>query len=55
MPTYEFQCKACGRSFDSVMTVRQRQRGSKVPCPKCSSRKVEPRVSLFQAVTAKKG
>lgn len=42
MPTYEYQCKACGHEFERV------QRISDSPvrtCPKCRKRKVERLIS----------
>jgi len=54
MPTYEYRCKNCGRTFEKRMTFGQHQRRSNPSCPKCKSRKVEQLLSRFQAVTSKK-
>jgi putative FmdB family regulatory protein len=54
MPSYEYRCRQCRRSFVKVMTFGEHERKSKPACPKCRSRKVEQLPSSFQAVTGKK-
>jgi len=45
MPVYEYQCKACGETFD--LFVRSATQRTEPACPKCGSTKVEKAVSLF--------
>ncbi len=46
MPIYEFQCKACGQ--ESEVLVRSSDwKGT--PCPKCGSRKLMKKLSVFAA------
>ena len=54
MPTYDYRCKACGRSFEKTMNMSDHERHPQVVCPKCKSRKVEQVPSQFQVVTTKK-
>lgn len=53
MPSYDFICKACSKSFNRVMTFAEYE-ARKVICPKCKSKKVEQKVMTFFTVTSKK-
>jgi putative FmdB family regulatory protein len=52
MPTYEFVCEKCNKTFTSAMTVAEYEKKTK--CPKCGGKKVKQIVSSFQSVTSKK-
>ncbi len=55
MPTYEYQCKDCGKVFEKTMTIEEHERQKqKLTCPKCGSRKIRQQVSQFQVVTSHK-
>lgn len=43
MPIFDFQCRACGSSFERLQMVRDEQ----VSCPDCGSDAVDKKVSLF--------
>jgi putative FmdB family regulatory protein len=49
MPIYEYICRECKHGFEALVYGEQ-----KAECPKCHSRKLEPRLSVF-AVSAKAG
>lgn len=53
MPTYEFRCRKCGKSFEVKMTIGDHGRKS-VVCPKCTSKDVEQKISRFSPITSKK-
>ena len=53
MPSYSFVCQKCKKSFVSIMTLAEYNKGS-VNCPSCKSKKVEQKPSAFFAVTTKK-
>ncbi len=53
MPTYDFRCRACKRTFSMTMGITARGR-KRIKCPKCASQKVEPVFSPFFAKTARK-
>jgi putative FmdB family regulatory protein len=53
MPSYEFFCKECKKTFTVIMTLQEYEKGH-AACPKCKSKKVEQRPAAFFAVTAKK-
>jgi putative FmdB family regulatory protein len=53
MPTYEYFCEACKKEFTSILSIREHDK-AKVTCPKCKSKKVKQRISLFTAKTSRK-
>jgi putative FmdB family regulatory protein len=53
MPTYDYLCKACKKTFALTMTMAGHDK-ARVACPKCKSRKVEQQFAGFFAVTSKK-
>jgi putative FmdB family regulatory protein len=55
MPTYEYRCKACRRSFSVIQTVAQHEKG-RPACPKCKKKKdVKQLISAFSVQTSRKG
>ncbi len=53
MPTYEFRCTKCGKSFSESMSLAEHEKG-KFRCPKCKSSRVEQQISAFQTKTSRK-
>lgn len=53
MPTYEFKCSNCGKTFELSMPVAERET-RKVSCPSCKSKKVERTITGFFAKTSRK-
>ena len=53
MPTYEFVCTECNKTFTSVMSVAEMEKGNAV-CPHCKSKKTEQKPAAFFAMSAKK-
>ncbi len=53
MPTYEYHCKECKKTFSMMLSLAEYEKG-RVTCPKCKSKKVEQKVAAFFAVTSKK-
>jgi len=53
MPSYEFVCKECKKTFTTILTLQEYGK-TRVACPKCKSKKVEQKPAAFFAVTAKK-
>jgi len=54
MPTYEFECAQCGKTFAEKLTFEEHDRRTKVKCPKCNSSKVQQHISTTFAKTSKK-
>ena len=53
MPSYEYACKACKKTFTLILTIAAHDK-KRVACPKCKSKKVEQQFGSFFAVTSKK-
>lgn len=53
MPTYEFECKQCGKSFTLAETYSDHDRHDE-QCPECGSKDVEQLISSVYAKTSKK-
>ena len=53
MPSYEYVCKECKKSFTLTMTITGHEKVH-VACPKCKSKKVEQKAAAFFAVGSKK-
>jgi putative FmdB family regulatory protein len=47
MPIFEYLCKACEHEFEALVFGNE-----KASCPKCQSKKLAPKLSVF-AVSAK--
>jgi putative FmdB family regulatory protein len=56
MPTYEFSCQKCNKSFELTYSVSEFERAKKhgIKCSKCGSSRVIQKVPAFQVQTAKK-
>ena len=50
MPIFEYDCNACGVSFEKL--VRSVAHADKIACPKCTSRKIKRRMSTFAHAVA---
>ena len=53
MPTYEFNCEECKKSFNIILTISEYEE-EKYTCPKCKGKKLKQQISSFQTVTSKK-
>ena len=53
MPVYEYVCKDCHHSFESVLTLKEHD-AAKIRCPRCKSKNIEQDVAEFYAVTSRK-
>ena len=53
MPTYEFVCEKCNKTFALTMSLADYEK-KKIKCPKCGKGKVKQLISSFQTVTSKK-
>lgn len=53
MPTYEYLCLACRKTFSKVLTLAEAGQ-QKVSCPHCHSPNIEQRYSTFYPVTSRK-
>ena len=53
MPTYEYYCRKCDRTFVVYMSLKEHDT-EQVRCPHCEGREVEQIITPFVAVTSKK-
>lgn len=53
MPTYEYRCQRCGKSFERSEHISEHEQ-ARPECPKCHSREVEPVLADFYAKTSRK-
>ena len=54
MPVYEFECEDCGRKFDIVATLTEKEAGLKPACPKCGCKKTRQVLGRFTLLTSSK-
>jgi putative FmdB family regulatory protein len=56
MPTYEFRCQKCDKSFELNYSISKFERARKagIKCSTCGSSRVIQQVPVFQVQTAKK-
>jgi putative FmdB family regulatory protein len=53
MPTYDYYCRACDRTFEMYLSVQEHD-AHQVQCPHCQSIEVEQVLTHFSTVTSKK-
>ena len=53
MPTYEFMCESCKKSFEVVLTAAERA-AANVQRPTCGGGEVTPQMAIFTAKTSRK-
>ena len=54
MPTYEFECAKCQKTFTEKQTFEEHDRHVKVKCPKCGGTAVRQVIASTFAKTSKK-
>jgi putative FmdB family regulatory protein len=53
MPSYEYRCEKCRKTFTVVLTIKEHE-SKRIACPKCKSRVVKQQISPFFAKTSRK-
>lgn len=41
MPTYQYQCAACGHGWEELLSISEMDTPLKKPCPECKKKKVQ--------------
>jgi putative FmdB family regulatory protein len=54
MPTYEFKCEQCKKTFTEKQTFEQHDQRRRIKCPKCGSTRVRHTVGPTFVKTSKK-
>ena len=57
MPTYEFECRGCGKRFEILTSFHEHDKLRDEPpaCPGCGKRETRQLASLFSCKVAKPG
>ena len=55
MPIYEYLCTECGEKIEVKASVAEKERGLKVTCPKCGSKKMAQVFGSFSTFSSSKG
>jgi putative FmdB family regulatory protein len=53
MPTYEFMCEKCKKTFSLMLSLAEYEKG-RFRCPDCKSTKVRQQITPFTVNTSKK-
>ena len=53
MPTYDYRCVKCKKTFSTIMSIKDYDAG-KAKCPKCGGKKLEQRITGFMVKTSRK-
>jgi putative FmdB family regulatory protein len=54
MPVYEYQCDGCGRKFDVIATLAEKDAGLHPVCPKCGLGRTRQVFGRFTLLTGSK-
>ena len=54
MPVYEFQCQDCGKKFEIVATLAEKEVGLDPTCPKCGRKRARQVFSRFTLLAGSK-
>ena len=54
MPVYEFQCQDCGKKFETVATLAEKEAGLDPACPKCDRHRARQVFSRFTLLAGSK-
>jgi putative FmdB family regulatory protein len=55
MPTYEYVCTDCGAGIEVEATIAEKEKGLKVTCPDCGSKKVAQVFGGFSVMGSPRG
>lgn len=53
MPTYEFYCETCKKTFSVIISISEYEK-KRINCPKCKGKKIKQQITSFQTVTSRK-
>ena len=45
MPLYDYRCKDCGEAFEVRATIKEKEEGVELTCPKCGSHEARQRLT----------
>jgi len=53
MPTYEYRCESCGKTFSIQLSMSEHDKGN-IRCPDCKEARIVQQFSTFYAKTSRK-
>lgn len=54
MPVYEYQCESCGKKFDLLATLAEKEAGLAPVCPKCGAKRARQVFGRFTLLASSK-
>ena len=54
MPVYEYQCQDCGKKFEVIATLAEKEAGLDPVCPNCGRKRARQVFSRFTLMTGSK-
>ncbi|MBM3314537.1 zinc ribbon domain-containing protein [candidate division WOR-3 bacterium] len=54
MPVYEYKCEDCGRGFDLVASIVEKESGLSPACPRCNGMRVRQVFGRFTILSGSK-
>ena len=54
MPTYEYVCNDCHKSFSAILTITEHENAAPPACPTCGSKNTSQQISGPMVITSKK-
>ena len=54
MPVYEYECENCGRKFDLLATLAEKEAGLVPVCPKCGAKRARQVLGRFTLLASSK-
>jgi len=54
MPVYEYQCENCGKKFDLLATLAEKEAGLVPVCPKCGAKRARQVLGRFTLLASSK-
>ncbi|MGD0337721.1 MAG: zinc ribbon domain-containing protein [Bacteroidota bacterium] len=54
MPTYDYHCSDCDKSFNVILSITEHEKTPPLVCPECGSKKIRQVFSGVTVITSKK-
>jgi putative FmdB family regulatory protein len=54
LPVYEYQCQDCGKKFEVIATLAEKEAGLSPACPSCGRKRARQVFSRFTLMTGSK-
>lgn len=54
MPLYDYQCQSCGEVFEVRATIKEKEAGLTLVCPKCGSQEARQQLAVVRMLHSTK-